>query len=88
METSVLVEMPRLVDAGGFLLALTEHGLAADLAHVEGGWEIAVQPRAREAERAPGEVSGLIDAWLAESELPFVPIRVGDRAFAVRPPLD
>ena len=88
METSVLVEMPRLVDAGRLLVVLTEHGLAADLVHVEDGWEIDVQPGAAEAERAPSEVSGLIDAWLAERGLPFVPMRVGERAFAVRPPLD
>lgn len=88
METSVMVEMPRLVDAGGLLLALTEHGLTADLVNVGGRWELEVEPGADEIEQAATEVSAIIDAWLADCELPFVPMRVGKRAFTVRPPLD
>ena len=88
MAMSVLVEMPRLVDAGGLLSAFTASGLRADLVDVDGQWGIEVQPVAGETEQAASEVSHLVDGWLAEHELPFVPIRVGARAFAVRPPLD
>lgn len=88
MGTSVTVEMPRLVDAGGLLVALTEHGLTADLVNVGGRWELEVEPDVHEVEQAAAEVSAILDEWLAGCGLPFIPMRVGERAFTVRPPLD
>lgn len=85
---AVLVEMPRLVDADALMEALAARGLRAELVYVDGSWGIEITSAPEESERVMTELSGLLDAWLAEHELPFIPMRVGERAFTVRPPAD
>jgi len=88
MDALVLVEMPRLADARGLIETLRGRGLTAELVSLEGRWEIEISSATEETEQVATEVSGALDAWLAEQGLPFIPMRLSERAFAVRPPSD
>jgi hypothetical protein len=88
MDTSVLVEMPRLVEAGRLMEKLAASGLTANLVSADGGWEVEIRSVLEDTEQVADEVESLLDALLAERGLPFIPVRVGERTFAVRPPAD
>ena len=88
MDTSVLVEMPRLAEAGGLMEKLAASGLTANLVSADDGWEVEIHSVLEETEQVADEVKDLLDALVAERGLPFIPVRVGERTFAVRPPSD
>lgn len=72
------VELTRQSDGPGLVQALAEHGLEAELV----GDDLAVQVQDCDEE----QLTHAIEDWLAERELPFVPIRIDDCTFAVAPP--
>jgi hypothetical protein len=84
---SVHLLAARPVDAAGLIGALTARGLSASVVDVDGCLEIEIAAGPQE-ESALAEVSDVLDSWLAEQELPFVPLRIGRRSFAVSPPVD
>lgn len=87
MGASVHVEMARPGDASDLIETLVARGLTAELVDAEGR-EIEVTHAAEEDEQVLAEVSGAIDSWLSECGLPFIPMRVGERAYTVRPPAE
>ena len=87
MPVCVRVRMARPVDAGGLIGALAERGLSGELVDDEGKLEIEVEAEAEE-ELLATEVGDALAAWLLEEEVPFVPMRVGARAFTLTPPGD
>jgi hypothetical protein len=88
MADAVFVEMARPADARDVLEALGACGLTAELVQVDGSWEIEIVSSEEEAGHAVAEVSHALDAWVAECGIPFIPMRVGERRLAVRPPGD
>jgi hypothetical protein len=84
---SVRVKVARPADAEGVIGALAERGLSSELVEDEGELEIEIESEAEEEVLAT-EVGDALAAWVCEHELPFVPVRVDARAFALAPPGD
>lgn len=88
MAQAMRVTMARPADAGGLLRALAACGLSAELVSIEGRSEIEISDPRDATDEVAGEVSHALDAWFVERGLPFIPVRIGERAFTVRPPGD
>jgi hypothetical protein len=85
---SVRVRMARPADAAGLIGALAERGLSGELVDEDGELEIEVEAVGAEPDVLAAEVEDALGGWVLEQELPFVPVRVDARAFALAPPGD
>ncbi len=72
------VELTRETDGPGLVQALAEHGLEAELV----GGELSV--KVQDCDEAL--LAHAIEDWLAQRELPFVPLRIDDCTYTVGPP--
>ncbi len=73
------VELTRETDGPGLIAALAHHGLQGALV---GGQLLAVQVE----DCDEGRLAHAIEDWIRDGNLPLVPFRLGDCAFAVSPP--
>ncbi len=74
------VELTRDGDGPALVQALAEHGLEGEL--VDGGDHLTVQ--VEDCDEA--ELAHAIEDWIAAQDLPLVPVRLDDCAYAVSPP--
>ena len=85
MSATVHVELTRVVDGPDLLEALAARGLAGELVEEDrvavraGGGDV-------DAQRLRSVVSHALDEWVTDRELPFVPTRLSDDAYVLRPP--
>jgi hypothetical protein len=74
------VELTRETDGPDLIESLAAHGLTGALA--DGAEHLVVEVEDCDEE----ELAHAIEDWLRERELPLVPMRIGDCAYAVSPP--
>lgn len=77
----VRVDVVRLTDCDEIVGALVERGFDARKRDDDDGCGL-------EVEGSVEDVGAAIESWLAENELPLVPMRVGESSYLVRPPGD
>ena len=82
--TEIHVRFARTCDAGDCFETVHEHVPAARLG--DEGIDVECDPVAEQAMML--ELGRAIDGWLAERELPFMPLDVGEHTLLVRPPGD
>ncbi len=73
------VELTREIDGPGLVAALERRGLHGELA---AGDRLAVE--VEDCDEA--ELAHAIEDWIAERELPLVPVRIDDCTYAISPP--
>jgi hypothetical protein len=74
------VELTREIDGPGLVAALESHGLKGEL--VDGREHLVVQVD----DCDDAELAHAIEDWIAERDLPLVPMRIDDCTYAVSPP--
>jgi hypothetical protein len=73
------VELTREIDGPGLVAALERHGLKGELV---GSEHLAVQ--VEDCDEA--KLAHAIEDWIADRDLPLIPVRVDDCTYAVSPP--
>ncbi|HVS85119.1 MAG TPA: hypothetical protein VHD91_05775 [Gaiellaceae bacterium] len=84
MTTEIHVRFSRPCDAGDCYETVLDHGPEARLS--DEGIDVECDPVAEHALML--ELEHAIDEWLAERELPFAPLEVGEHTLLVRAPGD
>lgn len=77
----VQVDVVRLSDCDELVAALVERGFEARKGDHEGGCRV-------EVEGSSDDVGAALESWLAEHDLPLVPMRLDESSYLVRPPGD
>ncbi len=85
MSATIHIELTRVVDGPDLLAALAARGLAGELVE-EDRVAVRVGDADVDAHRLQSVVSHALDEWVTDHELPFVPTRLGDDAYVLRPP--
>lgn len=80
----VQVDVVRITDCDDLIAALVERGFDVRKRDDENG-DISC---GLEVEGTAGDVEAAIESWLAENDLPLVPMRTGESSYLVRPPGD
>jgi hypothetical protein len=86
MTHLVQVSCARTVDCDQLLAAFEAHGLHGELVDRGPRLVFRLADAGRDAAQFATTVGHSLDAWLGESRLPLVPVRLGDDAYALRPP--
>jgi hypothetical protein len=86
MPRTIHVHFTRPVDSRSALGSLEAHGLNARLRRRRSEIEIGCRPG--DEGKVMSEVSHVLDDWLVERGLPFMPVRTGTTSLVVRPPAD
>jgi hypothetical protein len=73
------VELSRESDGPELIAALAEHGLKGEL--IDDHEQFAVQVEGCDEET----LAHVIEGWIGDRQLPFVPVRIDDCTFAVAP---
>lgn len=77
----VKVEVVRHSDCDEIVAALVERGFDARKGDHDSGCRLEVEGSSEDVEAA-------LESWLAEHDLPLVPMRLGESSYLVRPPGD
>lgn len=78
----VQVDVVRITDCDDLIAALGERGFEVRKRDGDDG------ACGLEVEGSAEDIGAAIESWLAENDLPLVPMRVGESGFLVRPPGD
>ena len=85
----IVVEVCREGDGADLLRELETRGLSARVVETDGICKtVEVAYAVDERKRLAGDVESALEAWIAQQDMPLVPVLVDGAKFVVRPPGD